>query len=108
MNFSAVALGLVYGVWYGLMACLFSDMVLQIRDMRWKEEEDQAGLFLLGFGAMAERSFRGKPLLEIVVSSIIGGELVRAGVTKTKRRAIPFAPAFTIGAIVVSLFYLVV
>jgi len=43
MNFSTVALGLVYGVWYGLMACLFSDIVLQVRDMRWKEEEDRAG-----------------------------------------------------------------
>jgi prepilin signal peptidase PulO-like enzyme (type II secretory pathway) len=243
MSFSMVALGLVYGVWYSLMACLFSDIVLQIRDMRWKEEEDRAGLIQLGFGAMAEGSDGRKPLLEIFVSSLIyaalfiylssshleireslflfvlvsyglmvslidirrhlillsfnlagailgilfgiwrgalwtsalggginllvmflfywmgkkvgyfsrkaedgapmgfgdvlysgvlglflgfpqsylgimigaiagiiliGGELVRAAVTKTKRKAIPFAPAFTIGVILVALFYLVV
>ena len=243
MNFTTVALGLVCGVWYGLMACLFSDIVLQVRDMRWKEEEDQAGLFLLGFGATANRSDRRKSLLEKIVSSLIytalfiylssshlelreslflfvlvsyglmvslidirrhlillsfnlagaflgilfgswrgvlwmsvlggginllvmflfywlgkkvgyfsrkaedgapigfgdvlysgvlglflgfpqsyfgimigsivgivfiGGELLRAAVTKTKRRAIPFAPAFTIGVILVALFYLVV
>ena len=71
MNFSAVVLGVVYGAWYGLMACLFSDIVLRIRDMRWKEEEDQTGLFLLGFGAMAERSDRRKHLLVIIVSSLI-------------------------------------
>ena len=243
MNFSTVALGLVYGIWYGLIACLFSDIVLQVRDMRWKEEEDQAGLILLGLGAMAERLDGRKSLLEIIVSSsiyaalfiylssshlelreclflfvlvsyglmvslidirrhlillsfnlagailgilfgiwrgvlwmsvlggginflvmflfywlgkkvgyfsrkaedgapigfgdvlysgvlglflgfpqsyfgimigsivgivFIGGELLRAAVTKTKRRAIPFAPAFTIGVILVALFYLVV
>jgi hypothetical protein len=71
MNFLAVALGVVYGAWDGLMVCLFSDIALQIRDLRWKEEEDQTGVFLMGFGAMAECSDRRKPLLEIVVSSII-------------------------------------
>lgn len=71
MNFLAVAPGVVYGTWYGLMICLFSDIALLIRDLRWKEEADQAGVFLMGFGAMAERSDKRKPLLEIVVSSII-------------------------------------
>jgi hypothetical protein len=71
MNFLAVAPGVVYGTWFGLMVGMFSDIVLQIRDLRWKEEADQTGVFLLGFGAMAERSDRRKPLLEIVISSII-------------------------------------
>lgn len=71
MNFATAALGLVCGVWYGLMACLFSDIVLQVRDMHWKEEEDRTGLILLGFGAMAEHSDGRKSLLEIIVSSSI-------------------------------------
>ncbi len=71
MNFLAVALGVVYGTWFGLMVCLFSDIALQIRDLRWKEEADQTGVFLLGFGAMAEHSDRRKRLLEIVASPII-------------------------------------
>lgn len=76
MNFLAVAPGVVYGTWFGLIVCLFSDIALQIRVLRWKEEADQTGVFLLGFGAMAERSDRRKPLLEIVVSSIIYAALI--------------------------------
>jgi prepilin signal peptidase PulO-like enzyme (type II secretory pathway) len=59
------------------------------------------GLFL-GF----PQSYLGIMAGSIAGIIFIAGELARAAATQTERRVIPYAPAFTIGAVLVALFSL--